>query len=187
MSADGLLAVLLGDRAMLLRFLMARGASPAESEDILQDIFLKLRTAQIGPIGEPKAYLYRMAHNLLNDRRRAAARQETRETAWAATRFGEDGQSLGAASVEERLIQRERLKTVEVTLARLPERTSFILRQYRVEGVSQKAIAANLGITISAVEKHLQRAYRAILDVRRQLDADIDDPRRLGTKGGDRS
>jgi RNA polymerase sigma factor (sigma-70 family) len=187
MNADGLLAALMSDRAMLLRYLVARGASSAESEDILQDLFLKLETKQIGPVSEPKAYLYRMAHNLLNDRKRTAARQENRESAWASTRVGPDGQSIIAASVEESLIQRERLKTVKDTLARLPERTSFILLQYRVDGVSQKMIAANLGITISAVEKHLQRAYRAILEVRRHLDADIDDQWRLATRGDDRS
>lgn len=187
MSADGLLAVLMGDRSMLLRFLIARGASPAEGEDVLQDLFLKLQSAQIGPVSEPKAYLYRMAHNLLNDRKRTAVRQQTRESAWASTRVGADGQSLGIASVEESLIQRERLKMVEDALAGLPERTSSILRQYRVDGVSQKTIAASLGITISAVEKHLQRAYRAIVDVRRHLDADIDDLQRLGTKGDERS
>ncbi|MDB5700900.1 MAG: polymerase sigma factor [Sphingomonadales bacterium] len=184
MSADGLLAALMDDRAMLLRFLIARGALQTEGEDILQDLFLKLGSTQIGPVSEPKAYLYRMAHNLLNDRKRTAARQKTRESTWASTRVGVDGQSLSAASAEESLIQRERLQAVEDTLAGLPERTSAILRQYRIDGVSQKAIAANLGITISAVEKHLQRAYRAILDVRRHLDADIDDQRRLGTKGG---
>lgn len=187
MSADGLLVVLTGDRTMLLRFLIARGASPAESEDILQDLFLKLGSTQIGPVSEPKSYLYRMAHNLLNDRKRTAVRQGMRESAWASMRVGTDGQSLANASIEESLIQRERLKTVEKALAELPERTSSILRQYRVDGVSQKTIAENLGITVSAVEKHLQRAYRAIVDVRRHLDADIDDQRRLGTKGDDRS
>jgi RNA polymerase sigma factor (sigma-70 family) len=187
MSADGLRAALMDDRATLLRYLLARGASPAESEDVLQDLFLKLGTTPIGPVSEPKAYLYRMAHNLLNDRKRAAARQGTRESAWASTRVGAEGQSLVTASAEESLIQRERLKMVEDTLAGLPERTSSILRQYRVDGVSQKTIAANLGITISAVEKHLQRAYRAILDVRRHMDAEFDDQRRLGTKGDDRS
>ncbi|AYJ85643.1 RNA polymerase sigma factor [Sphingomonas paeninsulae] len=187
MTVDGLLIVFMTDRAMLLRFLIARGASPAESEDILQELFLKLRTVQVGPVSEPKSYLYRMAHNLLNDRRRAATRQGARESAWASTRIGADGQSLATPSIEDSLIQRERLKTVEATLAALPERTSFILRRYRVDGVSQKTIAADLGIALSSVEKHLQRAYRAILDVRQRLDADSDDQRRLGTKGDDRS
>jgi RNA polymerase sigma-70 factor (ECF subfamily) len=55
-------------------------------------------------------------------------------------------------------------------LRALPERTAFIFRQYRVEGASQKAIADELGISLSAVEKHLQRAYKAVLAVRLRQD-----------------
>ena len=187
MTADDLLAVFMSDRANLQRFLMARGASPAESEDVLQELYLKLGSTRMGPISEPRAYLFRMAHNLLNDWKRSAARQGGRESAWAASRMDSDGQAPDAPSIEDILIQRERLKEVERALAALPERTSLILRQYRIDGVSQKTIAADLGITLSAVEKHLQRAYRAVLDVRQRLDADSDGQRRLGAKGDEQS
>jgi RNA polymerase sigma factor (sigma-70 family) len=187
MTADGLLAVFMSERSMLQRFLMARGASPAESEDVLQELYLKLGNTPMGPISEPRAYLFRMAHNLLNDWKRSAARQGSRESAWASSRMDGDGQAPDAPSIEDVLIQRERLKQVERALAALPERTSLILRQYRIEGVSQKTIAADLGITLSAVEKHLQRAYRAVLDVRQRLDADFEGQRRLGAKGDEQS
>jgi len=172
---------------MLQRFLIARGASPVESEDVLQELYLKLGSTQIGPISEPRAYLYRMAYNLLNDWKRSAARQGSRESAWASSRMDRDGQTLDAPSIEDVLIQRERLREVESALAALPERTALILRQYRIDGVLQKTIAADLGITVSAVEKHLQRAYRAVLDVRQRLDADSDGRRRLDAKGDGRS
>ncbi|MDB5712748.1 MAG: polymerase sigma factor [Sphingomonadales bacterium] len=187
MTAEGLLAVFMSDRANLQRFLIARGASPAESEDVLQELYLKLGNTQTGPISEPRAYLYGMAHNLLNDWKRSAARQGGRESAWASSRMDGDGQTLAAPSIEDVLIQRERLKEVENALAALPERTSLILRQYRVDGVSQKTIAADLGITLSAVEKHLQRAYRAVIEVRQRLDADSGGQRRLGAKGDEQS
>ena len=48
----------------------------------------------------------------------------------------------------------------------MPERTADILRRYRVEGQSQKVIAEQIGISLSAVEKHLQRAYRVLLELR---------------------
>jgi RNA polymerase sigma factor (sigma-70 family) len=186
-TPDGLLAVFMSDRANLQRFLMARGASSAESEDVLQELYLKLGNTPMGPISEPRAYLFRMAHNLLNDWKRSAARQGSRESAWASSRINGDGQAPDAVSIEDVLIQRERLKEVESALAALPERTSLILRQYRIDGVSQKTIATDLGITLSAVEKHLQRAYRAVLDVRQRLDADSDGQRRLGAKDDEQS
>jgi RNA polymerase sigma-70 factor (ECF subfamily) len=37
--------------------------------------------------------------------------------------------------------------------------------------MSQPEIAAELEISLSAVEKHLQKAYRALIEVRRRLDA----------------
>jgi RNA polymerase sigma-70 factor (ECF subfamily) len=52
------------------------------------------------------------------------------------------------------------------------ERTDHIFRRHRVEGASQKEIAKELGISLSAVEKHLQKAYRALIDLRRRLDAE---------------
>jgi DNA-directed RNA polymerase specialized sigma24 family protein len=54
----------------------------------------------------------------------------------------------------------------------LGDRTDLVFRRYRVEGRSQKEIAAELGISLSAVEKHLQKAYRALVDLRRRIDAD---------------
>ena len=55
-------------------------------------------------------------------------------------------------------------------IADLGERTDTIFRRFRVEGVGQKRIAEELGISINTVEKHLQRAYRALVGLRRRLD-----------------
>ena len=46
---------------------------------------------------------------------------------------------------------------------------TFVL--FRVEGVPQRDIATQLGISLSAVEKDLQRAYRAIADLKESGDA----------------
>lgn len=53
----------------------------------------------------------------------------------------------------------------------MPVRTAQILKMYRLDGVSQKDIADHLDLSLSAVEKHLQRAYRKLLLLREQLDA----------------
>lgn len=59
--ARGLLAVLMDMRPALLRYLGLRGAAPDEAEDILQNMALKIADAALGPVDQPKAYLYRMA------------------------------------------------------------------------------------------------------------------------------
>lgn len=168
-ASSGLQAAVLTYRAELARFLSARRASADEAEDILQDLYLKVRTLKTAPIAEPRAYLYRMAANLLADRRRAAARRIAREQTWSEAQLGPEQQLDGQPTVEQEMSAREELAIVSSAIASLPARTAEILRRYRVEGEGQKAIAADLGISLSAVEKHLQRAYRVVVEAQARL------------------
>ena len=169
-------------RRALSRFLAARGASPHEADDILQEVFLKLGKLPTGPIADPLAYLYRMTDNLFLDARRSGNRRSAREEAWTAARHG-IGEIDDQPSAEDQLIARERLTLVQQALARLPERTRFIFHRFRLDEIGQRQIATELGITVSAVEKHLQRAYRALLEARTELDADVAAARRPITEG----
>lgn len=162
----GLEAVFLDNRPALLRFLRARGAGDV-AEDLLQELWIKAQAGASGPIAEPLAYLYRTANNLMLDRRRAELRGARRDALWTET-----GEDTAAPDGEDRLIARERLEQVRRTLADLGERTDAIFRRYRLDGRSQRDIAAEFGISLSAVEKHLQKAYRALAELRRRLDAD---------------
>jgi RNA polymerase sigma factor (sigma-70 family) len=160
----------------LHRFLAARRATREEAEDLLQDLFVKLETRTIGPVAEPLAYLCRMADNLLVDHRRSSAWRTLREDAWTAFQFGSGVDERPTA--EQELIARERLEIVSRALGTLPERTLLIFRRFRIQSVSQKEIAAELGISVSAVEKHLQKAYQIVAAVQPTLDADLPDPLR---------
>ena len=157
-------------RDELKRFMLSRQCDPAEVDDLLQDLFVKLATVKTGPVGNPRAYLYQMANNLLLDRRRGRQRQARRDDSWARSQFGQDLREDPAASPERVAIDRNALAQVEATLREMPERTADILRRYRLQGQSQKVIAEELGISLSAVEKHLQRAYRALLELRCEIE-----------------
>ena len=184
-DSGGLLAAYAHLSPALVRFVIARGASAAEAEDLVQDLGVKLIEQPTGasvpiadaPIADPRAYLYRMAHNLFLDQRRAATRRERRESDWV------DATSQQPPSIETQLIDRDQLQQVTEALTHLPERTVEVLRRYRIDGETQKAIASSIGISVSAIEKHLQRAYRALLEMRPLRDADCAPPRRLGAKG----
>lgn len=175
---DGLKAIMLANRGALLRFVAARRVLPDEAEDLLQDLFVKIECQAIGPVAEPRAYLYRMLDNLLLDRRRAAARRAGREdawsTAWAGGTCGADDQP----SVERVLIARERVAMVWSALSELPERTVEVFRRFRLDGVPQKRIADDLGISVSAVEKHLQKAYKVVVELQEKMNAEMMSPRR---------
>jgi RNA polymerase sigma-70 factor (ECF subfamily) len=178
LASGGLRAAILEYRTALLRFLIARRVPPDEAEDVLQDLFVKLETHPIGPVAEPRAYLYRMAENLLLDRRRSAGRRAGREQAWTTAQLGSKREADDRPSAEHVLISRERLAIVSGALAALPERTIMIFRRFRIDGVQQKQIAAELGISVSAVEKHLQKAYQIVVEVQARLDADVVHPHR---------
>lgn len=182
MNGDGLEAIFMTHRPMLSRFFAARGAG-ADVEDLLQELWFKVRSARTGPIAEPTSYLFRMADNLLLDRRRADLRRSRRDDQWTGMTRGSVVDVSDTPSAEQVLIARERLRIVDRAIDALGERTAAIFRCYRVDGISQRDIAARIGISLSAVEKHLQKAYRALAEVRGRLDADSPAPRRLDVEG----
>src|SRR3546814_9794177 len=80
--------------------LVTRGATPDEADEILQELHLKLLTENMGPVAQPRAYLYRMASNHFAASRRSAGRRVRREEEWTELRGGGDGAVDEAPSAE---------------------------------------------------------------------------------------
>ncbi|MBV8686393.1 MAG: sigma-70 family RNA polymerase sigma factor [Alphaproteobacteria bacterium] len=161
----------------LRRFLAARRVAPDEAEDLLQELYVKLSLKATGPVLDARAYLYRTLDNMIVDRRRADLRRGAREEAWAGADLT-DGSVADEPTPERIVSARRQLGAVEKALSALPERTLLVFRRFRLDGATQRDIAAELGISISAVEKHLQRAYKVVADIRHRLDADSSPSRR---------
>lgn len=178
----GLGQLLLTMRPRLLRFISARGVPPDQAEDVFQDLFVKMSERPSGPIAQPAAYIFQVASNLLLDLRRSRIRRERRENSWSGADLGGALEADDSPGAEQSLIARDQLRLVEQRLDELPPRTNEVFRRYRLHGEPQKQIAADLAISVSAVEKHLQRAYRQLVDARRALDADLPAVQRLGCK-----
>lgn len=162
------MSVYLENRARLERFLGTRFSHDVEAEDAIQELWTRINGIDDSAIDDPLAYLFRMANNLAIDRKRAVQMRIRRERAWVETRIDRVANDTvdSAPNAERILLSREKLEAVDATLDRLPERTSRIFKQYRVDGVPQKIIAYEEGISLSAVEKHLMRAYQAILKLK---------------------
>jgi RNA polymerase sigma-70 factor (ECF subfamily) len=179
MSSSGLLGAFMDARAALLHYLVLRGAAADEAEDILQEVSLKLSAGGIGPVEQPRAYLYKMANNHFLLHRRTAHRRIRREEDWVDAHGGDHREVDEQPSAEARLIAREQLAILQRTLDGLPERTRMIFRRFRIDGEPQRQIAVDIGISVSAVEKHLARAYEAIATAKLRLDGDSRDSRYL--------
>ena len=169
MEPDGLEAVFLANRDTLLRFLRSHGAGDA-AEDLLQELWLRVRDARVGPIAQPLSYLYRAANNLMLDRYRSERQATTRDRNWVEASGGDlSGRSLEPGG-ERVLIARETLGRVRAALAALGTRAEHVFRRHRLEGVPQRDIAGELGVSLSTVESDLRKATRALVDVRKSID-----------------
>ena len=88
-----------------------------------------------------------------------------REQAW-----GEYDRDRADPSAEQSLISREELARVDDTINRLGERAAAAFRCFRLEGMSQRDIAARLGVSLSTVEADLRKVYAALARLKGQID-----------------
>jgi RNA polymerase sigma-70 factor (ECF subfamily) len=168
-AASPLLEAYFERRAALRRFFQAKlGASAAEADDLLQDLYLKL--AQGNPpeaIASPGAYLYRLANNLTLDRARANRRALQRDAAWrlAYHRAGPAEDLADLPEADAALMARERLAKLMKALDTLPPQTQRVFRLHKFDGLSYGETAERLGVSKSAVEKHMTTALKRLLRV----------------------
>jgi RNA polymerase sigma factor (sigma-70 family) len=167
--ATGLQAVIVAHRDRLLRFLAAHGAGDA-AEDVLHELWLRVGQAETGPVGNPLAYLYRAANNLMIDRFRSQHQAGQRERHWSDAVGPAVPDRSDAPAADRQLIGRETLAGVQRVLDDLGARAATAFRRHRIDGVGQREIAHELGVSLSTVEADLRRAYRALIDYRRSLD-----------------
>ncbi|CAN5421878.1 RNA polymerase sigma factor [soil metagenome] len=176
MMADGdsgLRAIYASERVGLLRFLAARTGDLAEAEDIVQELWLKVESIEVGPIANGRAYLFRMAQNLVLDRLRGQKRRATRDQSYiedvAGYTSGGGEPADPEQSADEALIVRDEARRLTEAIASLPDGAQRVLRLHKIDGLSHGEIAARLGITRSGVEKHMAVAMahlrRAFLEL----------------------
>ena len=147
------------------RFFQARLGPNADVEDLLQDLYLKVAGIDgSAEVREPRAYLYRLASNLMMDRWRSGRRSAARDAAWRHVAHvpgaGEDLDD--APSAEAVVVGRERLAVLLATLDRLPDKTRAIFRLHKFDDLSYAEVAQNLSVSKSTVEKHMMSALKVL-------------------------
>ena len=164
-DTNGLVLLLDMHRAELLRFLAARCGAADEAEDVFQEMWIKVTDRPTGPITNGRAYLFRMANNLVLDRARARQRAMRRERAWLEAESGgpaeqPEHRADPAEPPDEAIAREQEARALRVAIADLPEAAQRALRLYRLEEMGQKEIADVMGISRSGVEKHLALAMK---------------------------
>jgi len=164
---SGLQRILIDERARFVRFLRARGAGD-DAEDVLHDLWQRVAAAPAQPVADPVSYLFRAAENLMRDRRRSDSSRARRQQDWHDVSLPPHDEPPGVAM----LIARERLGEAAEVLAALGPRVSTVFHRARLDAVPQPVIARELGVSLSSVEKDLQKAYRALAQLRKKFDAE---------------
>jgi RNA polymerase sigma-70 factor (ECF subfamily) len=160
-----LAAVYIERREDLRRFFQARLGGRADVEDLVQELYLKVQAVTGEEIDNPPAYLYRLASNLMLDRLRRAKRTGARETEWRRANHATVG-ALDVADIpdaESAVIARQRLERLSQALTTLSPVTQQVFRLHKFEGLTHVETAAQMGISRSAVEKHVSLALSHLL------------------------
>ncbi|MGA0607565.1 RNA polymerase sigma factor [Phenylobacterium sp. VNQ135] len=152
----------------LARYFGARARRGADVDDLVQEVFLRLaRRADDAPVEMVEGYIFTVANSVLMDSHRRAARRLPEA-------FDPTGELAGRGAPEERSPERivlgqEELAAVERALLELPERTRIVFALNRYEEHTYQEIARSLGVSVSAVEKHMIRALAHLARRRREL------------------
>jgi RNA polymerase sigma-70 factor (ECF subfamily) len=144
-------------RRSLARFFQRRVREPSDVEDLVQDVFARIVARDSDrPVENLAGYVFQTAASVLADRGR---RRSSRHTA-AHEEFDAEHHGSDELTPERVLSGKENLRAVTAALLSLPERTRTIFILHRLEGYKHREIAAQLGISVSAVEKQMIRAVQ---------------------------
>jgi RNA polymerase sigma factor (sigma-70 family) len=162
-AESGLKKLYLLHRTELTRFLVARTGDREEAEDLIQELWVKMEKVSAGPIANGRAYLFRMAHNLVLDRRRERGRRARRERDWLIDESGfhlKGEEIADTINVDDLVAAKDEVARMIAAIATLPEGAQRVFRMHVIEDVPHAEIAARLGISKSGVEKHMAVAIK---------------------------
>jgi len=147
-------------RPTLYRFILGRLRDAATSEDIVQETYLRLydyRSAK--PVSDVGAFCFAVARNLIRDHAR-------RRRSMPVAPLTEDV-PCSAPRADEVIAHRQRVEVFKRALHAMPPLRREVFTRRRLDGQSPGEIAADLGLSTAAVEKHL---VRAVADLHLAMD-----------------
>ncbi|MBB3474140.1 RNA polymerase sigma factor [Sphingomonas sp. BK345] len=167
-------AALAAAQPRLLAYARRRLRDPEQAGDVVQEAMMRvIEQDQRQRIEQPVAYAFRVTDSVIfGQAQRARHVHEPVDVELA----------CDLPLPDELLDYRQRFARFERALAALPplRRTVFVKRQ--IDGLSRAEIAADLGLGVEAVKKHL---VRAMTDLAGCVDDDGRPARRPGSLAGD--
>ncbi|PDS76182.1 sigma-70 family RNA polymerase sigma factor [Rhizobium sp. L43] len=160
-NGNAVVNAMIENKDKLLKTIESVVKSRLYSEDIFQDGVIKAYGVKTDDIRCPIGYAFRMVYNLALDESRRRRQQMNNY------RSIDQVQEITAPipTVLDQLVAAETLRDVLASLEALPKRTNDAFIRHRLNGVPQKDIAAELGVSrtlvnfmIKAAEQHCHLA-----------------------------
>jgi RNA polymerase sigma factor (sigma-70 family) len=160
-----------------LRVHLQRYVAPADAEDLLQELRLRVwqRAAQWDGRGRPLAWMLAIATNLALNHLRG------RRDVVSLGALGVEDEMGTRASVsdalvpgpEEQAMWREELDRVRTAMAELPSDKQAALILVRIEGYTIREAAAMLGVPVGTLKSRLHHAHRQLME---RFEEENDEP-----------
>lgn len=150
------LKVFLSQRPQMEALVSRRVGCRATAADLVQDLFVRFWRRPLVQVEELNSYLLRCAGNIAIDHlRNEGTRARLHEE------LIPDEQELRSDEPQAALEASNDLRHIEAALRGLPEKTRQIFLLNRIHGRKYGEIATVMGLSQSAVEKHMMRALQA--------------------------
>jgi len=135
--------------------------SQTDVDDFVQETYFRLLKAkEKGPIRNPKGLLFAIARNAVRD----FLRQNNRADVVPMTENAPVAVLLDDESLDERICRREELALLTAAINSLPPRCREVILLRKIKGLSQREIAALLGIAEHTVESLAAKGVRRCAD-----------------------
>ncbi|SHO60966.1 RNA polymerase sigma-70 factor (ECF subfamily) [Algoriphagus zhangzhouensis] len=141
-------------------FCIKYGLNQSEAEEITQIVFIKVweNRNKIDPEKKLYSYILTMSKNIIIDSFKAKIKYQ-------AAKEYQMNFMKPVNNVEQNIHLTELQSSIEEALTKLPERRREVFELSRIQGLSNKEIANQLGISIKTVENHLNLALQDFKEV----------------------
>jgi RNA polymerase sigma factor (sigma-70 family) len=152
---------ILAHEAALVRYLTRTWPNRDEVPDLRQEIYVRIyEAARKARPTYAKSFLFTTARHLMTDK----ARHARVVSIEAAGDLDVLNVLVDELSPERRLDGRQELKRLAQAFRLLPPRCREVVWLRRVDEMSQKEVAEQLGISVKTVESHLVKGMRLVAD-----------------------
>lgn len=159
---QGILDTYRCNQLSLRNFISRYMISPHDIEDVSQETFLRAYNAEQGKeIEQPKAFLFRIAKNLMLTE---FSRKSKKLTDYIED-YEQPDVNNEECNLEADVMAQQRLGIYCEAVASLPSQCRRAVIMKKVYGMRNKEIARRMDISISTVEKHLTKGVRHCNDV----------------------